>query len=321
MRMAFPWRGSMPPAVYAKTGVILAVFYLNFFLIVPRLLGKNGSWWRFLGANLLLILAAAWLMFWIDNIVWQDSGKHRKYEPDQWQMIMASLSRIVRDAATLTLTVSLAVVIRLGDKWMELERRQRSLREASRESELENLRSQLNPHFLFNTLNSIYSLIQIDPDEASKAVHELSGLLRYVTYENPEKVPVDREIEFVRNYVELMKLRMGSRPVRLSVNKQADCEIAPLLFVGIIENAFKHGNTTNPLDAIEIDISVTRDAIVCHTVNHVDPKARKDTRQGGVGLPNLRRRLELLYGNRGDVELEIDGNQVCHVTLTILSDD
>lgn len=320
MRMAFPWRGGMPVAVYAKTGILLAVFYLNFFLIVPRLLGRASSWWKFVTVNFVLILAVAWVMYRIDMYNWNSSGRQHKFEPDHMQMLIASASRILRDCATLALTVSLAVVIKLSDKWVELDRRQRALREAAREGELENLRTQLNPHFLFNTLNTIYSLISIDPDEAAKAVHELSGLLRYVTYENPDEVPVDREIDFVRNYVELMKLRMGSRPVTLTVDKQVSRQIAPLLFVGIVENAFKHGNTTNPADPIDIHIKVTPEATVCSTVNHVDPLAHKDSTHSGVGLPNLRRRLELLYGRRASVDMDISDG-VCRVVLTIVAND
>lgn len=324
MRMAFPWRGGMPVTVYAKTGVMILVFYLNFFFIVPRLLGRSGSWWKFIAVNLVIIAGACALMFWIDNITWRSSGhRHRgpEHEPEHWQMMIASLSRILRDSASLVLTVSLAVVIKFSDKWVDLERRQRALREAARESELENLRSQLNPHFLFNTLNTIYSLINIDPDEAAKAVHELSGLLRYVTYQNPDRVPVEREIEFVENYVELMKLRMGSRPVALHVERSCSRDIAPLLFVGIVENAFKHGNTPNPADPIDIFINVDSGATVCRTVNHVDVSGVASDTPGGVGLVNLRRRLELLYGDRARVDIATSPDGIYTVTLTIESDD
>lgn len=324
MRMAFPWREGMHESIYAKTGLILALFYLNYFFIVPRLLGDRGSWWRFIAVNLLLVCACTWMLHLIDAYTWRQvgGGRHRRFEPDHMQMIMASASRILRDGATLVLTVSLSVVVRLGDKWLELDRRQRELREAARESELQSLRSRLNPHFLFNTLNTIYSLIAIDPEEASRAVLELSSMLRYVTYQNPDRVPVENEIAFIENYVELMKLRMGTRPVSLTVDGRSGCEVAPLLLVGIVENAFKHGNTADSSKPIRIDIRVDRHRIVCHTFNHTDPSGAKDNNSSGVGLPNLRRRLELLYGGRASVALSLDHSaNTCDVTLTIPSDD
>lgn len=320
MRMAFPWRTGLHLSVYAKTGVLLTIFYLNYFLIVPRLLGNHGSWWRFIAINLVLVAGCALLMYWIDSIAWNNSERPRRHEPDHWQLMMASASRILRDAATMALTISLAVVIKLSDKWIELDRRQRALRETARESELQSLRSQLDPHFLFNSLNTIYSLIAIDPDEAGKAVLDLSGMLRYVTYHNPEKVAVDNEINFIENYVGLMKLRMGDRPVELKVEKLANCEIPPLLLVGIVENAFKHGNTPDTSLPIKIDIKVDKRFIVCRTFNHIAPKSLADTGAGGVGLPNLRRRLALLYGEKADLELTIDHSlNICNVCMKIPS--
>ena len=316
MRMAFPNRGSaMPWIVYAKSGVMLAVFYINYFILIPRCLMRRHRWWTFIAWNLLLIVAASLLTHWLSVISWE--ARPRRHHPDQWHSMMATASFLMRDFGMMFLTSSLAVVLRLSGRWLELERRQQKLIASQRESELENLRSQLNPHFLFNTLNSIYALIAVSPDEAQKAVHELSGLLRYVVYENPARVPLRHEIEFVENYVELMKLRMGARPVMLHINADANPEIAPLLFVTLVENAFKHGNTADPSQAIHIDIVADNRSIRCTTENYSDPGVRDERRHGGVGIANLRRRLELIYGSAATLSIHKNHDSLCRVSLII----
>lgn len=116
---------------------------------------------------------------------------------------------ILRDMLSLILTVGLAVSIKMTRRWYEAEASRRELEKSKTEAELKNLKNQLNPHFLLNTLNNIYALIAFDTDKAQKAVQELSKLLRYVLYENQEiYVPLSREAEFIRNYIELMKIRL-----------------------------------------------------------------------------------------------------------------
>ncbi len=316
MRMAYPSRGpAIPWVVYAKSGIMLAVFYLNFFFLIPQCLIRRHKWWQFIAWNVLLIAGASLLTHWLSVISW--AARPRRHEPDQWQSMMATASFLLRDGGMMLLTVSLAVVLRLSGRWVELERRQQKLLASQRESELENLRAQLNPHFLFNTLNSIYALIAVSPDEAQKAVHELSGLLRYVVYENPERVPLEREIGFVENYVELMRLRMGSRPVTLDVSSQGNPEIAPLLFVTLVENAFKHGNTSDQTRPINITINASDSAIRCTTENWFDASARTDRGAGGGGIANLRRRLELIYGGAASLTMKKSSGGTCRVELKI----
>lgn len=126
------------------------------------------------------------------------------------------------------------------------------------EAELKNLKNQLNPHFLFNTLNNIYSLIAISPERAQSAVLELSKLLRYVLYENTQPyVPMEKELEFNHNYIELMRLRLA-RHVQVDVNIPTGLcrgyKIAPLLFITLIENAFKHGTSASTRSFVKINM-------------------------------------------------------------------
>ena len=154
---------------------------------------------------------------------------------------------ILRDMLSLILTVGLAVSIKMTRRWYEAEASRRELEKSKTEAELKNLKNQLNPHFLLNTLNNIYALIAFDTDKAQKAVQELSKLLRYVLYENQEiYVPLSREAEFIRNYIELMKIRLNDNvTVKSSFNliTGSNTMIAPLIFISLIENAFKHGTS------------------------------------------------------------------------------
>ena len=181
------------------------------------------------------------------------------------------------------------------------------------EAELKNLRNQLNPHFLFNTLNNIYSLIALSPEKAQQAIMDLSKLLRYVLYDNsPEFVPLQKEMEFVRNYVELMRLRLtDNTEIKISMPQSASSGtlIAPLLFISLIENAFKHGVSHNKPSFIDLKIHQEGTRIVCSIRNSDFPKDNGQDKSGsGIGLQNLSRRLELLYpshhiftyGQKGD---------------------
>lgn len=143
------------------------------------------------------------------------------------------------------LTVGLSTAIRLSGRWGQIEAARREAEKSRTEAELKNLRNQLNPHFLLNTLNNIYALIAFDTDKAQAAVQELSRLLRHVLYDNQQNfVPLGKEMDFIRNYIELMRIRLSSNvtvETAISVRPDSRTEIAPLIFISLIENAFKHG--------------------------------------------------------------------------------
>ena len=183
--------------------------------------------------------------------------------------------------------------------WYKVESVRQELEKSRAEAELQHLKSQLNPHFLFNTLNNIYSLIALSPEKAQESVHDLSRLLRYVLYESSQpRVPVEKEFDFIRNYIELMRIRLPHH-VELQTeisDTKAATEVAPLLFISLIENAFKHGVSNSKPSFIDIHIRQENERIVCLIRNSYFPKDTKTDKSGsGIGLQNLHRRLELLY--------------------------
>ena len=186
------------------------------------------------------------------------------------------------------------------------------------EAELAWLKNQINPHFLFNTLNNISSLTQIDPDAAQDAIAQLSDLLRYAMYEtNKKTVPISGEVEFMRNYISLMKLRCNEKTeVKTTFEVQQDVEIAPLLFISLIENAFKHGVSSNRSSVIDIHLKQQNNSIVftCDNTNY--PKDDADRSGSGIGLENTRRRLDLMYAGRYTWQKWLE-NDIYHVYIKL----
>lgn len=308
-----PGNGNLQWHMYAKSVVFILVFYIDYYYVIGHTLAPKVRLWRFLCYNLLLLVFALgvcymlWYFFsYMPRIA--ESATRPIRNPEKFRLMF--VSSLVRDGVMVILTVALAVALRLSDHWSALERRRRDMADEQRASELRNLKSQLNPHFLFNTLNSIYALIEVAPKEAQSAVHELSQMLRYMLYETPSRVSLRQETDFSRNYISLMELRMppGLVDTKIDIDSMADASIAPLLFISLIENAFKHGNTGNQSDRITIDISARDGVITCRTNNHFNSNTVVD-RQGGIGIANLRRRLLLIYGNDASLTTTISGDR------------
>lgn len=184
----------------------MTVFYVNYGILTPRLLFRKRLG-RFILANLLLIAAVLLIQhIWHEMCrlyIETEPPRENRGDPPPVYFFIAW------NAMLMALTVGLAVAIRMTGNWYRIEAEKQQIEKERTQAELKNLKSQLNPHFLFNTLNNIYALIPIDRTKAQFAVHSLSHMLRYVLYENNQNyIPLEKEIQFVRNYVELMELRL-----------------------------------------------------------------------------------------------------------------
>lgn len=302
---------------YVKTAIYLGVFYINYSVIIPRtLLASRRRIWGFILWNVVIIGVALVLQYTAQYwILWggDDAFRHRGTHPN-----LRFMSFVVRDFGMMVLTLGLSAALRFGEKWRTMQQHHEQLMASQREEELQSLKSQLNPHFLFNTLNTIYALIEVSPEQAQEAVHELSALLRYVLYENPATVRLSREIGFVKNYITLMEIRIGSGAVKAVFDPGPDPEVPPLLFISLVENALKHGNTGVKDEPVEISISADANgSVMCVTRNHFQPKsASSKSKGGGIGIANLRRRLDIIYGEKASLVTDIEGN-VYTAILTI----
>lgn len=195
------------------------------------------------------------------------------------------------------------------------EMQQRELLLQSRQSELSFLRSQINPHFLFNSLNNIYSLAYQRSERVLPAIAGLSDLLRYMLYDTTEKVPLQKEAEYIRKYIDLQKLRF-EQPVQADLHIAGDVEnvfLPPLLLIPFVENAFKHGDFTNGGLLMNIYTNDQKLHVHCHNKKG---KQQKDT-GGGIGLENVKRRLSLLYPGKHVLLIE-DKNDSFIINLELI---
>lgn len=200
---------------------------------------------------------------------------------------------------------ALGVVASLGIKHnshiSEIEEERKRLHSEKLASELTMLKYQMQPHFIFNTLNNIYVLISKSPTNAQKAVHSLSKMMRYILYDNTANyIALTAEVEFLRNYVILMGLRLNdSVKVTYDISENIDgVDIPPLLLIPLLENAYKHGVVTGKQSFIDISLKIIDDKLQFSVTNSFTTLPQEDRSHSGIGLTNLRKRLSILYSNK-----------------------
>ena len=276
----------------------ILVFYLNYLWVVPRYLLKN-NWKMFLLINLIVIVGGIFVMD-----LWHWSGMHflPEIHNDRPGRPYVRFPRYFWSVMILMLIISLAVAVRVIQHWQHVEEARQEAETARAEAELSNLRNQMNPHFLLNTLNNIYALIAFNQEKAQEAVGELSRLLRHVLYENQQDfVPLYKEADFMRNYIELMKIRVTDNvkiDTNINIQPNDSTPVAPLIFISLLENAFKHGISPQGAGNIRIDLNQVNGDITCEIHNTCYPKRDNDKSGSGIGLEQVSRRLELMYPDR-----------------------
>jgi Putative regulator of cell autolysis len=291
----FNWR-SFIRSIPELLGFML-VFYLNYCVLIDQFLHK-GRTKEFILYNLLLIIAVAFLMHYGRGVI---ESLLPELKP-RWRGRRGGfgLLFLVRNSTSLFLMMGLSVALKMTVRWFEVDNERKELAKAKSEAELQNLKNQINPHFLLNTLNNIYALIEFNPPKAQQAVVDLSKMLRHLLYENNQTyVPLRQEANFMRNYIELMRIRLADN-VKLttdfSYSETGNTLIAPLIFISLIENAFKHGISGEKPSFIDISLKEHPYGIVeFASRNSYFPKSGSDKSGSGIGLDLVRRRLELLY--------------------------
>lgn len=280
--------------------LLLIVFMANFYVLVPYLYESKSKLRRYLFSvvEFLLIFLLNHDIFFPNDIADIETAMHLHYY--QFSIIWLVLNYVVAIAA-----ISVRYFIRQSDfRKQLLEEKQRNA-----EAELAWLKNQLNPHFLFNTLNNISSLTQIDANEAQDAIGQLSDLLRYALYETQQKeVPLCGEIAFMENYIALMALRCDKN-VKITTHfdvPDTAQTIAPMLFLSPIENAFKHGVSSGKPSFIDISLTEENGFLVFSCRNSNYPKDGCDRSGSGIGIGNMRKRLELMYAKRYEMHQTVE---------------
>lgn len=290
------------------------LFYLNYLYLVKRFL-FNRRTLLFIVVNLLVIIVFVFIRGDINDLFFKDFFRARDDNAPPQKLF------IYIQAVSYMLPVVCAIAIRTLERWKRAEAERKEAANVKLQSELQHLRYQLQPHFFFNSLNNIYSLVDISPDQAKATIHSLGKLMRYLLYETKsEMVPLSKEIEFLKKYIELMQLRLSDKTtVKVSFpNNTETLNIAPLLFISLIENAFKHGVSASEASEITMEMKLIGNTIAFHISNKNFPKNDLDKSGSGIGLENLEKRLQLLYPHGHSFKQWIDDNRYyCELKIEI----
>lgn len=197
------------------------------------------------------------------------------------------------------LYTGLAYLARFTTRWVVDQQIKAELINQNQAGELALLRSQVNPHFLFNTLNNIYSLVYSKSEHAPEAMTKLSDIMRYMLYEaNTDKVSLAKEADYLKSYIELLQLRVADKNfIEFTVTGiTGDKLIAPMLLIPFVENAYKHCYRKSAPPGIRISLNVEKELLTFRVINSYKKDTSADeTQDGGIGLKNVKRRLEMLY--------------------------
>jgi len=284
------------------------LFYTNYFVLIDRFLFKNQTIKYILinGAIIMVFLTIKSqidTLFFID-IIRKPSSNTSVWPPFKMIVYVQMLSYLA--------PVLFSVAIKTTKRLIKTEAQRKEATNSKLESELQHLHYQLQPHFFFNSLNNIYSLVDISPEQAKKSIHSLSKLMRYMLYEtNMEIIPLSKEIDFMKKYIDLMKLRVSDKTdVSYSFpTEDTGIQIAPLLFISLIENAFKHGVSASKESNILLNMTFNKKNILFTLENDNFPKKTDDKSGSGIGLKNLEKRLQLLYPNKYGFETQVKDNR------------
>lgn len=307
---------------HLKVPMIFAiVFYCNYNWLVPQVL-FNKQRKKYFFYNLVLIAIMALFSHFSSN-KHPHQNRPPRIHPQRNMQPPPHWIFLSRDIVLMGCIAGLAVAIRMSREWAKAEAGRREAEKNRTEAELSNLRNQLSPHFLLNTLNNIYALIAFDSNKAQEAVQELGQLLRHVLYNNQQTfVPLRQESEFITHYVELMRIRLPkevSLSFKIETLPEKETMIAPFIFISLIENAFKHGVSTTLDSFISIKLSEDYNGVVkCEILNSNHPKNNLDKSGSGIGLEQVSRRLELLYPHHYEwVRGTNEDGKIYHSILTI----
>jgi two-component system, LytTR family, sensor kinase len=305
---------------YFNASVYGFIFYINYLWLIPKYFLSNRKPYYFLFAFVVIVM----LYFFSDYI-----NSHYIHDPAR-ERAMADMFDKLREKKSIRrplfremqvyffillsiLVTGFSLGLKVLERHSATEKRQKELEKEKLNSELAFLKNQVSPHFFFNTLNNIYSLIEISKNDAQEAVLKLSKLMRYLLYESEQgKTLLSHEVDFMKNYIDLMKLRLSNK-VELRIDfpdNLTEHHIPPLLFVPFIENAFKHGISYREKSFVHIALKTEKNKITFQCSNSLTSKTEKthSENHSGIGLDNVRKRLNLLFPESHSLKINTSGH-------------
>jgi LytS/YehU family sensor histidine kinase len=292
------------------------IFYVNYLWLVPRFYFKQKKIIYFFSAA--VVIAVLYFFFIMINEQYFHNAEREKQIAEAFEKLMKDkvIPKPPMKQLQLYYFLLISVIVtgfsiglRVIEQHTASEKRQKELEKEKLNSELAFLKNQVSPHFFFNTLNNIYSLIEINTKDAQEAVLKLSKLMRYLLYESEHgKTSLGKEISFMTHYIDLMKLRL-SQKVELKIDlpqTEINLEIPPLLFIPFIENAFKHGISYREKSFIHISLNIENYKIHFSCINSLGQPVEKNTDENhsGIGLENVKKRLNLLFPDKHTLSID-----------------
>lgn len=273
---------------------LASVSYLNNLVLIPSFLNAKKYLVYFVTLSL-AILFFAYIRLLLTNY-WQIEREQANYSLQLMAVILFAL---------------LFMMSHFTIQWFESYNARREFENNRLQTELHILRAQINPHFLFNTLNNIYSLSLKKSDRTPECILMLSDMMRYMLYEcNTERVLLDKEMDYIKNYLELEKIRLhNERLIQYDIrNESPNAEIAPLLLISFVENCFKHGSIVHEDEPLQVRITCKENQLQLFTKNKINVTKKSNEKIGGIGLHNTKKRLDILYKNRNTLIAKTENN-------------
>lgn len=299
----------MLASIICNTVLLVMFYYLNTLVLIPRLLAKE-KWFWYIFAIAVSLIFFLYIPKQIAMLIAEPEGfnpLNREYIRNpafKGKPRFQGMSRGSRPIADPYNTVLFLLIFTVGtsisviQRWLKTEHNRKETENEKLNTELSFLKSQVNPHFFFNTLNNIYSLAIVRSEKTAPAVMKLSSIMRYILTETQrDKVPLRNEVDFIHNFIELQQVRLTDK-VELKFSAEGDMDnlwVAPLLFIPFVENAFKYGVSTKASSNITIEIRTEGKKILFDCRNYIVPSENNLMENTGIGINNVKRRLELMY--------------------------
>jgi len=291
----------------------ISIFYASLLWVIPKTIDQKKYLWFILSIFLLLILYG--LLKFTIAINFKEyyltvGPAHKEITREFWDYFF---STIIPSGFMICFSIVYKVIV----DWFKNDNIQKELTAQKTQAELQFLKSQINPHFLFNSLNNIYALAYKKSDDTASAILKLSDIMRYMLSESDDdKVELSNELAYLRSYIDLNKLRYKD-DIYINIEEnidQANYRVMPLMLISFVENIFKHGEVSNPEKPVLIQIEVKNGILKLYTSNQIK-NGNKDE-ASGIGLKNVIRRLDLLYPQKYSLEIMND-NYRYSLTLEI----
>ncbi len=300
-------------AIVCNNVFLVLFYYLNTLLLIPKFLAKEKWVWYILS-----IVVCLFVFLYVPKQIALLIAEPEPFNPQNREFIRnpafkgkprfsGGYNRGSRPVADPYNTVLFLLIFTVGtcisviQRWLKTEQNRKETQNEKLNTELSFLKSQVNPHFFFNTLNNIYSLAIVRSEKTAPAVMKLSAIMRYILTETQrDLVPLQNEVEFIHNFIDLQKVRLTDKVI-LNFSTEGTTEnllVAPLLFIPFVENAFKYGVSTKESSSINIEIKTEGNTIHFSSVNYIVPSENNLMENTGIGINNVKRRLELIYDGK-----------------------